>query len=389
MGASLREKTPPRQRVRRATAQLDIALIVTTFERPRHLERCLESIAMQQGVAGRFEVVVADDGSTDETPQLAEDFARRAEFPVSFATRPHEGFQAGRCRNQGVAASTAPYLQFVDGDCILPPDCVQKQLARRRSNTCWTGFVYCLDRETTESITLETVRGGDYQRLPPLSQNWDLWVRHAKSLYYRFVRHPNKPRLLGGNAAIWREDYEAINGYDERFIGWGCEDDDVGCRLRRHGVTIRSCLHFTRSYHLWHPPVARFDDGWRTNPNVAYLERKGQLTRCRAGLQHRGWRDLRVQAVGVPERHPLVDSLLRRLDPTDLADPEVELLALPGSGHFSGRAECNLLLALDDRPATRRAAKKAHVIVSDLELGPHTAATFELAELDRAIETLG
>jgi glycosyltransferase involved in cell wall biosynthesis len=77
----------------------EIALLVSSYQRPQHLSRALLSIAMQRRVAGRMEVVVTDDGSTDDTPQVVHDFARSVDFPVRFTTHPHAGFQLCRCRN--------------------------------------------------------------------------------------------------------------------------------------------------------------------------------------------------------------------------------------------------------------------------------------------------
>ena len=92
-----------------------------TYQRPRSLALVLESIAQQRGVEGKFELVVTDDGSTDNTLEVVEAFRRRVNFPVKFVTHPRLGFQASRCRNEGAAATSAPYLLFLDGDCVLPP----------------------------------------------------------------------------------------------------------------------------------------------------------------------------------------------------------------------------------------------------------------------------
>ena len=126
-----------------------VALILSTYQKPRHLKLVLASIALQQGVADKIELVVTDDGSTDETPRIVERFAQTVGFPVRFTTHEHRTFQLARCRNEGVSASVAPYSLFLDGDCVLPPDFVFQHLARRRPATAISGDCYRLDPATS------------------------------------------------------------------------------------------------------------------------------------------------------------------------------------------------------------------------------------------------
>ena len=134
----------------------EIALLVSTYQRPAHLERALASIALQKGVTDEMEVIVTDDGSVDETSSIVQRFADSAPFPVKFTTHPHETFQLSRCRNEGVAASEAPYLLFLDGDCILPPDHVRIHLERRRPNTVMAGACLRLEKEASDKVTVES-----------------------------------------------------------------------------------------------------------------------------------------------------------------------------------------------------------------------------------------
>ena len=101
---------------------------------PRHLERVLASLEMQT-VARQMEVVISDDGSADETPEVARRFAEGAPFPVKFITHPHRAFELARCRNEGLRAASAPLAVFLDGDCIAPPDHVEQHLRRLRRGT--------------------------------------------------------------------------------------------------------------------------------------------------------------------------------------------------------------------------------------------------------------
>ena len=252
----------------------EIALLLSTYQRPDHLRRSLLSIALQADVAGRMELVVTDDGSTDDTARIVGEFRRSARFPVQFTTHTHEGFRLSRCRNEGVAASRAPYLLFLDGDCILPPDHVRVHLERRKAGYVMAGDCCRLDEEPSARVTDEVIGSGAFQHWGSPREERRLRKLDRNSRFYQAIRHPTKPKLIGNNVGIWRSDYERVNGYDENFLGWGCEDDDLRYRLRRAGVRIESILRWTRTYHLWHPNHATAPARWRDGMNVKYLLRK-------------------------------------------------------------------------------------------------------------------
>ncbi len=212
--------------------QPEVSLIVTSYQKPRHLRLVLASIEMQAGVERQFELIVADDGSTDETPALVERFALAADFPVKFTAHPHESFQVARTRNEGVLASVAPYLIFLDGDCLAPPDFMVQHLKRRRRGVVMFGDRYQLEQDASAGIDEAMVHSGGYRALVTRRERRRLAKQDRKARWYNFIRHRSKPRLLGSNFGLWRADYERVNGFDENYEGWGCEDDDFGYRLR-------------------------------------------------------------------------------------------------------------------------------------------------------------
>ncbi|HHN73607.1 MAG TPA: glycosyltransferase, partial [Acidobacteria bacterium] len=214
----------------------EFSLLVSTFERPRHLELTLLSIATQRGVEGLLEVIVTDDGSRDHTARVVESFARSVSFPVRFLTHEHEGFQLARCRNEGVRAARAPYLLFLDGDLVLPPDHLQRHLEVRREGVVFGGDCCRLDEATSRRVDAELVGSGRIADLAPREELRRLARVHRKARLYNLLRHPTKPKLFGGTISIWKKDYERVNGYDERFEGWGCEDDDLRLRLKKAGL---------------------------------------------------------------------------------------------------------------------------------------------------------
>ncbi len=366
--------------------------MISTYQRPLHLRRALLSVALQRNVIDRMEVVVTDDGSTDETPQLVEDFARTAAFPVHFTTHEHTTFQLARCRNEGVAASSAPYLLFLDGDCILPPNHVAMHLEHRQPNVAMAGDFAKLDQTTSEKVTDDVIRSGAFQNWAPKTELARLGKQDRKARLYQLLRHPTKPKIVGNNVGIWRSDYERVNGYDENFQGWGCEDDDLRLRLRRAGVRIQSILRWTHTYHLWHPTDITYPQAWRDGKNVEYLNRKGVLVRCLNGLMKRPLEDLRLTVVGSPPPASIARPLAVLQSshvPAPRQRPEVEIVFVPSPGHFSGDAECNVLVVMDDAPVDRRLVRRADIIVADREIAmPHRGRHYRLQELENALKAV-
>ncbi|MGQ9607523.1 MAG: glycosyltransferase [Thermogutta sp.] len=279
-------------------ARPDISIIISTYQRPRNLRLCLLAVTAQRDFPYKTELIVADDGSRDETSEVVERFRRETGAPVRFCTHPHRGFRAALTRNEGFALSTAPYILFLDGDCLIPPDHLAVHFRLRRPGLALTTDAVRWTREVSAACREEDVLTGEFTRRVLPAERQRIRVAHWKALLYHRLRHPNKPRLLGGNFSVWRRDFEAINGFDENYNGWGCEDDDVGIRLHQLGVRVYSIRGHTHTFHLWHPPVSTVPEKIRQGVNFPYFRRRGRLTRCRNGLQKREAGDLRAVLTG-------------------------------------------------------------------------------------------
>jgi glycosyltransferase involved in cell wall biosynthesis len=271
--------------------QPEISVIVSTFQRPDHLRRSLLSLALQRGVDVPFEIVVTDDGSIDHTAEVVHRFATTVDFPLQFVTQDHRGFHAARCRNHGAQAARASYLIFFDGDCVFPPDHLQQHLRARRPGLARTGDSYRLEREVSGRVDDAAIRSGAFVHWVSRNERWRLRRRWLREVVYSTFRHSRKPKLMAGNLAVWRSDFERVNGFDEQFMGWGCEDDDLGLRLRQAGVRIAPIFGYTQGYHLWHLAHPSRPKKWREGANVEYLARRDKPTRCVHGLSSHARRE--------------------------------------------------------------------------------------------------
>ncbi len=75
----------------------------------------------------------------------------------------------------------------------------------------------------------------------------------------------------------------AVNGFDERFNGWGYEDSDLVIRLIRSGIYHKSLRFGAPVFHLWHP----LNDRSRHDENLSLLEKtlQGSHTQAIKGIE--------------------------------------------------------------------------------------------------------
>jgi len=233
-----------------------IAVILTTYNRPDALAAVLEGYFAQD--MHEFEVIVADDGSTAETRQLIDDRARRAPFSVQHVWQEDRGFRAGAARNRALAATTADYVIFSDGDCVPPAEFVSRHRALAEAGYFVAGNRILLSERFTGAVLRESVPihrwrhrqwvaawlRGDVNRLLPLLALPDGAFRKRSQQRWEGVKTCN----LGA----WRADLERINGFDESYSGWGLEDSDLVIRLLHAGVRHKSARFAAPLFHLWH-----------------------------------------------------------------------------------------------------------------------------------------
>ncbi|MCB0088923.1 MAG: glycosyltransferase family 2 protein, partial [Caldilineaceae bacterium] len=94
--------------------QPDFSIIVPAYNQARYLGATIESVLIQE--YERFELLVVDDGSTDNTQRIAKSFV---DHRLRYLHQPNAGLSAAR--NTGIAHATGRYLIFLDSDDFLEP----------------------------------------------------------------------------------------------------------------------------------------------------------------------------------------------------------------------------------------------------------------------------
>lgn len=233
-----------------------ICVIVTTYNRPDALAAVLAGYLAQRNA--EFELIVADDGSTDDTRRIVEAIKSHARFPVAHVWHENQGFRAAAIRNRALAATSADYIVFSDGDCVPAPRFVAQH--QRLAERGW--FVAGNRVLLSEDFTRRALR----DELPihewALSDWIGAWLKRDINRWLPLVtladgafrkRAPQRwEGLKTCNLAAWRDDLLRVNGLDESYSGWGLEDSDLVIRLLHAGVRHKSARFAAPVFHLWH-----------------------------------------------------------------------------------------------------------------------------------------
>lgn len=241
--------------------KLSVTVIVTTYNWPEALDCVLYALSEQR--YKHIEVIVADDGSTDETAKMIQSWRGRFPFPLIHCWQRDQGFRAAMSRNRAIALARHDYIIFIDGDCVVPPHFVSNHVALAESGWFVAGNRVLLEQTFTRQIlknrlaihrwsfskwVLAKLRG-DCNRLLPLLRLPLGGLRKISPLKWEGAKTCN----LG----VWRKDLLQVNGFDERFEGWGYEDTDCVIRLQRAKIYHKSGKYSAPVYHLWHPVAKR------------------------------------------------------------------------------------------------------------------------------------
>ena len=238
-----------------------ISVIVATYNRPDALDAVLRSLAHQSD--GDFEILVADDGSTEETKELIEAWKPRFDGRLSHIWHPDDGFRLAEIRNRAIRAASGAYCIFLDGDCIARGDFVATHRALSKPGWFVTGNRLLLSQALSERILQQKLepetwsfadwrrarRAGEIKRLAPLITLPLGPLRKLRTNDWRGAQ--------GCNLGIWRADLIAVDGFEGAYASWGREDSDLLIRLMRGGIRRKDGRMATGVLHLWHPDADR------------------------------------------------------------------------------------------------------------------------------------
>ena len=211
------------------------SIIVPVYNRPEEVKELMASLACQTDRG--FEAVIVEDGSTISCKAEAEAYAPAV--ALQYFYKDNEG--RSPARNFGMDHARGDYFIFVDSDCILPPDYIEKlrKALAGKWRDCFGG-----PDDAHDSFT-DTQKAINFAMTSFLTTGG---IRGGKVQMEKFV-----PRTF--NMGFSREVYEKVGGFREMFS----EDIDMSTRIRLAGFAPE-LIRDVKVYHKRRGSLAKF---WR------------------------------------------------------------------------------------------------------------------------------
>ena len=219
--------------------EITISVIIATYNRADTLVQTLNALTLQTLAPTKFDVIIINDGSTDDTYYQVSKIADNTTLRINYFYQKNKGPAAAR--NRGIKEATGKYIAFTDDDCLPHPNWLNS-IITTLDNSNWVG-----------------IQGSTYtdkKNITPLTHQIDNTSGNAS--------------VPTCNAAYTKKVLLEINGFDEGFPYPHNEDADLAWRISKLGK-IGFCQHML----VYHPP--RKDAFHKISKRMKILESEFRL----------------------------------------------------------------------------------------------------------------
>lgn len=232
----------------------------------------IEQSSFNQKYPEKLQVVITDDGSTDNTLKIL----KESKLKLNLTVVHQENHGQGPAMNAGISAADGDIIIEVDADTILNYYAIENLMVRHQfyKNALYTGFRHYVNSDD-DRVKLEYIKknGPDPKSYilnderikfpePGWPDNMCIASNHYKDLgkskgLWMGNDDNNDPWILadmvfGMLFSMPRDIFNKIGGFDDRFEGWGCDDGYVGAKAISEGVFVIP-VYTATGFHISHP----------------------------------------------------------------------------------------------------------------------------------------
>ncbi len=209
-----------------------ISIIIPTYNKSKRLELVLYTLCNQNYCHDNFEVIIVDDGSTDNTCDMVSKFISNRKSNFKYIYQINKGRAAAR--NKGIEAAIGEVIIFLDDDRLVNSDYIKQ-------------YSTCLENNSNRNIVILGERTNLYiskyeENFEEIKQtffsNPEIILKRARKEYFWskvkcIFDNPDINWIVfaTGNVCMYKEQLCDVGKFNERFKGWGLEDTELGYRL--------------------------------------------------------------------------------------------------------------------------------------------------------------
>jgi glycosyltransferase involved in cell wall biosynthesis len=257
---------------------MKITLIITTYNWKDALELSLRSALAQ--VEKPLEIIIADDGSAEDTAALITKISNASEVPIIHSWQQDRGFRLAVSRNKAIARARGNYIVLIDGDILLEKHFIADHIYFSNPGYFVQGTRVLLNERLSRQILREKRLTASF-----CTHGVENKKNCLRSRLLAMLCSFRSKRLSGVrtcNFAFWRKDAIAINGFNEEFVGWGREDSEFTARLINYGLIRQNMKFNALAYHLHHPMNDR--SNLEENDRLLRKTIEQRCSRCEKGI---------------------------------------------------------------------------------------------------------
>ena len=228
---------------------MPVSVIIPVYNRKEKLAKTIAGLTQQTYPLELIEVIIADDGSSDNPDELIDSFSKY--FEIKYIRQDDEGYRLSEIRNKGIKAATHEQIIILDCDMLPLPTLVEAYMmyshvtdkavligGRRYVNTDNTTHLEIIENVNLlyDLPSVRTDTGKPPENGLPPSEDWRYKIyRETNNL--KNSKYPFRA-FCGGNVCFHKSLIETIGGFDEDFKAWGAEDTEFGYRVYNQGYWL-------------------------------------------------------------------------------------------------------------------------------------------------------
>ena len=257
---------------------MNCSLIISTYNWPEALEIVLIS-AQRQTILPK-EILIADDGSKNETSILIEKFKKKLSVPIIHVWHEDKGFRKSEILNKSYALAKEKYIVQIDGDIIMHKNFIKDHLKNAQEKVFLHGSRCFLNKTLTEKAINDKITSFFFLKKGLKNKFNSLYI----PIIAKFIK-PNKSikRTRGCNFSCYKNDFILVNGYNEDMTGWGKEDTELSTRLINNNIYKKHLKGCAITYHLEHKKLSR--DGFNKNIEILNNTISNNIKSCKNGVK--------------------------------------------------------------------------------------------------------